>query len=169
MKRPYVTCLSISLSNHLSDIISNRLADILELRVSSTLTALEQARLLDNMISEGHALLEGVYEIYLCIRCLHVTPLDSSGCRESQPNKGYNLLGHEWKFSNIFYTFYPLWKNFGRGYMSEICWIVLSFVKIGSVKVSLLWEVNELVSILFIFIALGEIWNNWTAQSAVGS
>ena len=31
--------------------------------------------------------------------------LDSCEGRENQPSWGYNLLGHEWKFSHVFYTF----------------------------------------------------------------
>jgi hypothetical protein len=42
-------------------------------------------------------------------------------------------------------------------------------MKTGSVEASLLRDVKELLFILFIFIVFGEIWNNGTAHSAVGS
>ena len=45
----------------------------------------------------------------------------------------------------------------------------MSFVKIDSTNASLLRDVNEFVSILFIFIVFGKIWYNGTAQSAAGS
>jgi hypothetical protein len=94
---------------------------------------------------------------------------DSCECRENHPSKGYSLLGHEWKISHIFYTFYPLWKKFGRGDKIEIYWIVEIFVKICLIESSLLRDVNEFVSVLFVFIVFDEIRNNGTAQSAVGS
>jgi hypothetical protein len=72
--------------------MSTRFSDIHEIRCSSYFTVVEQARVTAEQAQWQSYFARGCIRICLCMGCLHLMSLDSCGCRENQPSKGYALL-----------------------------------------------------------------------------